>query len=30
MDELENINNINIDDLYKRIITLIENAKKMQ
>ena len=29
MNELENIDNINIDDLYNRIVTLIENAKKM-
>ena len=27
MNELENIDNINIDDLYNRIVTLIENAK---
>ena len=27
MNELENINNINIDDLYNRIVTLIEKAK---
>ena len=28
MNELENIDSINIDDLYNRIVTLIENAKK--
>ena len=28
MNELENIDNINIDDLYNRIVTLIENAKR--
>lgn len=28
MNELENVDNINIDDLYNRIVTLIENAKK--
>lgn len=28
MNELENVDNINIDDLYNRIVTLIENAKR--
>lgn len=28
MNELDNIENINIDDLYNRIVVLIENAKK--
>lgn len=28
MNKLENIDNINIDDLYNRIVTLIENAKR--
>ena len=28
MNELEKIDNINIDDLYNRIVTLIENAKR--
>ena len=28
MDKLENIDNINIDELYKRIVKLIENAKR--
>ena len=28
MNELENIDNINIDDLYNKIVTLIENAKR--
>ncbi len=28
MNELENVNNINIDDLYNRIVALIENAKR--
>ena len=28
MNELENIDNINIDDLYNRIVTLVENAKR--
>lgn len=28
MKELENIDNINIDDLYNKVVTLIENAKK--
>ena len=28
MNELESIDNINIDDLYNRIVTLIENAKR--
>ena len=27
MNELENIDNINIDDLHNRIVTLIEKAK---
>ena len=28
MNELENVDNINIDDLYNRIVALIENAKR--
>ncbi len=28
MNELENIDNINIDELYNRIVVLIENAKR--
>lgn len=28
MNELESIDNINIDDLYNKIVTLIENAKR--
>lgn len=28
MNELENVDNVNIDDLYNRIVTLIENAKR--
>ncbi len=28
MNELEKVDNINIDDLYNRIVTLIENAKR--
>lgn len=28
MNKLENVDNINIDDLYNRIVTLIENAKR--
>lgn len=28
MNELENVGNINIDDLYNRIMTLIKNAKR--
>ena len=28
MNELENIDNVNIDELYNRIVVLIENAKR--